>query len=118
MSEWQTPQYKISTSTSCGPGSRRSKLKGSRREVGLLAAYPRVGNIFYLPCAVSFVYGCVQLPEFRNYSIRKKGLRLLFRSSNSCVEHLRVVTHCFPAYLSNDRANHATVHTERRSVRG
>lgn len=32
-------------STSTGPGPRRSKVNGSSGEVGLLAAYPAVGNI-------------------------------------------------------------------------
>src|SRR2546426_727391 len=53
MSEWQIPQYRISISTSCGPGSRRSKLNGSRVDVGPLVAYPRIGlNSFRQPFRV------------------------------------------------------------------
>ena len=41
-SEWQTPQYRISIWTSCGPGSRRSNVKGTSGVVALSAAYPTV----------------------------------------------------------------------------
>src|SRR5215475_12315019 len=62
MSEWQIPQYMISTSTSWGPGSRRSKLNGSRMEVGLLAAYPRVGNMACPPSPQSQGLPCCEGP--------------------------------------------------------
>ncbi len=41
-SEWQTPQYRISIWTSCGPGSRRSNVKGTSSVVALWPAYPAV----------------------------------------------------------------------------
>ncbi len=49
MSEWQTPQYSTSISTSFAFGSSRSKLNGSRRLQECLAAYP-VALIMTMPC--------------------------------------------------------------------
>ncbi|MCY1436669.1 hypothetical protein D9M71_528000 [compost metagenome] len=38
MSEWHTPQYRISMATSSGRGLRRSKFMGARGLVGVWAA--------------------------------------------------------------------------------
>ena len=38
MSEWQTPQYRISMATSAAPGARRGMVKGAKREVAFWAA--------------------------------------------------------------------------------
>src|SRR5258708_2145785 len=42
MSEWQTPQKRMSICTSSGPGSRRSKENGFRSPFAESVAYPLV----------------------------------------------------------------------------
>src|SRR5438309_5076663 len=41
-SEWHTPQYRISSCTSCGSGSRRAKENGASGALADVAAYPTV----------------------------------------------------------------------------
>src|SRR5258708_37958113 len=42
MSEWQIPQYLISMTTSCSPGSRPSNENGASGALAVGAAYPLV----------------------------------------------------------------------------
>ena len=45
-------------STSCGPGSRRSKLNGSRFDVDPGVAYPRVASVFFFLCSDACIGFC------------------------------------------------------------